>query len=385
MKTANIDVLMPVYNSASYLSETLQSIQAQTVQNIRIIIVDDGSTDGTSEILAKAAAADSRIEIVTQANAGIVAALNAGLERCTAPFVARHDADDLSDPERFARQIDYLERHLDCVATSCMARHIDADGKPLGTITRFKDPDAADAWHIPAREPYLMHPFLTMRTEALKAVGGYRAVLGAEDSDLYWRLRSNGKLHNMRDVMGDYRMHAGSVSSQSIAHGRRLALGSQLAALSAQRREKGQPDIAFDNALLVEIKRTEELIDLYRIGCRFAEGEERQWLALALSIKIIELCFYRPFEPTAADIRFMCKALDQGSTIMTPQNAREVREFLIATATRLLLKPGYPRLALKLGGPKLVPVILARTAFRVALPDSLRTRIKRITGRSVAA
>ncbi|RYD20647.1 MAG: glycosyltransferase [Lysobacteraceae bacterium] len=123
--TAQIDVLMSTYNAGRFLPETLASIQAQTIRDIRIIIVDDGSTDNSPELLAQAARQDPRIHVITQANGGIVAALNAGLAACTAPFIARHDADDLSNPDRFERQIRYLEANPDCVAVAGAARQID--------------------------------------------------------------------------------------------------------------------------------------------------------------------------------------------------------------------------------------------------------------------
>jgi len=373
---------MPVYNGSAYLAETLRSIQAQTVRNIRIVVIDDGSTDDTPRILSEFAAGDSRIDVITQANAGIVAALNAGLMRCSAPFVARHDADDLSDPERFERQLAYLEKDPACVAVGCMARHINDCGQKLGTLTRYKDPERADAWYAPAREPYLMHPFLMVRRAAFQAAGGYRPVLGAEDSDLYWRLRADGKLHNMRDVLGDYRMHSESVSSQSIGHGCRLALGSQMAALSAQRRAESLSDIIFTEELLAEIKKTDSLSDLYQIGCRFAAPDERGWLAVALSAKVLELCFYRPFEPTLADMRFIRRALNVHELALAQSNKRDVREAVLGTATRLMLTHEY-RLAFALAGYRLLPAVMARMAFRVLLPDGLRSKVKKLTGRTV--
>lgn len=167
-----IDVLVPAYNAGWSLPETLASIQAQTVRDIRIIVVDDGSTDNTAAVLAAAAAADRRIHIITQANGGIVAALNAGLAACTAPFIARHDADDLSDPDRFEHQLRYFEENPDCVAVAGAARHIDGTGRALGTQTRLRDPARADPFSIPATEPYLLQPMLMVRAESFHAAGG---------------------------------------------------------------------------------------------------------------------------------------------------------------------------------------------------------------------
>ncbi|MGI4798685.1 MAG: glycosyltransferase family 2 protein, partial [Janthinobacterium lividum] len=99
MTKATVDVLIPVYNGASTVESAIGSIQAQTIQDIRIIVVDDGSTDATAFILDRMAKADRRIVPVRRANGGIVDALNAGLAICTADLIARHDADDLAVPD----------------------------------------------------------------------------------------------------------------------------------------------------------------------------------------------------------------------------------------------------------------------------------------------
>ena len=128
-----VDILLPVFNGATTITEAIESLQRQTFTSFRIIVVDDGSTDRTLEILTGLAARDSRITILTQPNLGIVAALNAGLRLCQAEFVARHDADDISDPSRLAVELDYLRSHTDCMAVSgavnTSARKVDSLGQ----------------------------------------------------------------------------------------------------------------------------------------------------------------------------------------------------------------------------------------------------------------
>src|SRR5947209_575161 len=129
MPSSRVDVVIPVYNAASTIESAIGSIQAQTVTEIRIIVVNDGSTDATRQIVQRLAAADHRLILVDQANCGIVDALNAGLRICHADMVARHDGDDLANPDRFEKQLDYLSRHPDCVAVSGATRHIDEAGR----------------------------------------------------------------------------------------------------------------------------------------------------------------------------------------------------------------------------------------------------------------
>ena len=109
MPDALIDVLIPVFNAAKTIRGAVESIQAQTVSDIRIVVVDDGSRDETPAILSGMAEADPRIEVVTQeANGGIVDALNTGLSHFRAEFLARHDGDDLADRNRLAKQLAFL-------------------------------------------------------------------------------------------------------------------------------------------------------------------------------------------------------------------------------------------------------------------------------------
>ena len=180
------DVLIPAYNGAETIADSVRSIQQQTIAEIRIIVVDDGSTDMTPEIVATLATSDPRIKLIRKpSNSGIVDTLNLGLAQCTALYVARHDADDLAYPDRFAVQLAYLSSHPDCLAVGAAARRVDARGTPLGDYARMPPPELADPTWVPSREPYLMHPFLMVRREALMKVGGYRHAFHSEDTDLY--------------------------------------------------------------------------------------------------------------------------------------------------------------------------------------------------------
>ncbi|MGI4747167.1 MAG: glycosyltransferase family 2 protein [Janthinobacterium lividum] len=378
--TSQIDVLMSTYNAGRFLPETLASIQAQTIRDIRIIVVDDGSTDNSAEVLAQAAVADPRILIVTQPNRGIVAALNAGLAHCTAPFIARHDADDLSAPDRLERQLRYFDHNSDCIALSGSAWQIDELGLRLGTKTRVRDPALGDPFRVPAREPYLLQPMLMVRRSALVAANGYRPLLVSEDSDLYWRLQAIGRLHNMDEVLGSYRMHPQSISSQSIVSGRQTALCSQLVAVSAQRRKRFMDDLVFDEELVRAVRQARSMEDMLAIGRTRLQPSEMDWFAGAIAAKLIEFCFYRPFELTVEDCRFIRRSTTNIGHVTTPENAAFLRESIIGTAVRLALK-GLKKEAFLLPPPRLLPVMVLRVVFRAILSDRSRTTIKRLVGR----
>lgn len=183
-----VDVLIPVFNAAKTVRSAIESIQYQTVRNIRIIVVNDGSTDATNAIVTGMAAADRRIVLLGKPNGGIVDALNFGLQHCMARYVARHDGDDLAYPDRFEKQLAYLDANSGCVAVGGAVRLVDEEGQPMGDIVHPAPPEDADAAAAPTREPYIVHPFMTARLDSLRTVGGYRYVFHAEDTDLYWRL-----------------------------------------------------------------------------------------------------------------------------------------------------------------------------------------------------
>jgi len=370
-----VDVLIPVYNGARWLRASVQSIQRQTVRALCIHVVDDGSTDETPLILDALAAADARIRLHRKANGGIVEALNHGLAHCSAPYVARHDADDIAHPERLHHQLAYLRNHHDCVAVGAVARHIDAHGDWLGTCTRLRPLESADAHWLPAREPYLMHPMMTARLDALRAVGGYRPVTHAEDSDLYWRLRERGRLHNLPHILGDYRLHAGSVSSASAHHGRVMAVSSQLAALSASRRQAGRTDIPFDTARAARLRQSATLAAMVQEAGADLDDGERAHLALAAAAKLLELADYQPWELQPTDVQDLRRLLVlRRGKVAGAANSRALSLLLTRAAVRLA-RAGRPRDVLALLPHVLLPAFALRLAWRACMSDGARERL----------
>ena len=373
---ALIDVLIPAYNSEGTIESSVRSIQDQTVRSIRILVIDDGSSDRTSEIVAAIAAADPRVEHIQKpGNSGIVDTLNIGLARCTAPYVARHDADDLAYPNRFEVQLAYLEADPDLIAVGAVARHVDERGNHTaahGSFSRLPPPELADPRSFPSREPYLMHPFLMVRREALVAVGGYRYVMHAEDTDLYWRLQERGRLHNPPDLLGDYRFHTGSITSGSVHNGRIGALASQLAAISAVRRRAGRPDLDFPRERLAQYRAAAGVTDLLRIASADLTPEERAYLEVAVAAKLVESASYRPYLLEGADCRFIRTTLTANWHRLSPEEAVEMEEKLVTVGTRMFYHRRLRELAMLLPRAAFV-----RTVRRVA-GITLQTRLQRL-------
>ena len=373
-----IDVLIPAYNAETTIRSAVESICAQTERDILIHVVDDGSTDSTARLLSEMAADDDRIRVHHQPNSGIVDALNFGLGFCTAEFIARHDADDIANPDRLAVQRDWLIRHPEAVAVGAGVRHIDENGTPTGDVVSLVSPDLADPRQVPSQEPYIIHPFLMVRREAVEAVGGYRYVHHAEDTDLYWRLSARGRLHNLPEVLGDYRVHSNSISSASIVNGRIAALHSQLAALSFLRRQRGAPDIAFPKNL-DRLHQAKDLAELTRLAGAGLDTDEMRYLEEATAAKLLELASYRPFELEASDCRLIGEIARRGLAHLSPDNAALQARRLSGTAARLAAA-GRLSDALALLPAGLLPGFVARTVLRAPVLSGLRKRLKQRSG-----
>lgn len=226
---------MAVFNGARYLESALASIQQQTLQEIEIIVVDDASTDETPQILARLAATDPRIHVKTLTeNLGVAGAANRGLDIARAPYVARMDSDDLSEPERLARQKAYLETNAQVMLVGSSIGQINADGAHLRTSHRPRD---AFACRWLARFFYPMtHPSTMFRRLGPDGVPlRYADKTGpALDYEFFARVLEQGEAVSTSDVLLHYRIHDGSISSTKY---RGQAIRAQKTALGVQTRE----------------------------------------------------------------------------------------------------------------------------------------------------
>lgn len=226
-ESPSISVLMPVYNAERYVVEAVESILGQTFTDFEFIIIDDGSTDQSLRILQRYADKDKRIRLVSRENRGLVATLNEMIDMAKGQFLARMDADDVSLPDRFERQICYIAKNKECVAVGCRALLIDPDGLPLKPFLDFLLHDDIDRAHIACIGGAICHPSVMMRKEAVIYIGGYKYEYPyAEDIDLFLRLADIGKLHNLGEMLLKYRLHY-----ESIGHG--YALEQRKSAFSA--------------------------------------------------------------------------------------------------------------------------------------------------------
>ncbi len=236
--TPAISVLIPIHNAGRFLASALETVLGQTFSDFELIAIDDGSCDDSGKVLAGFAARDQRVRVFDQENQGIVATLNRALELARAPLVARMDADDLSRPDRFAKQIAYLRRHPDVAAVSGAMDVIDESGNYLRTLLFPTLPEAIASELI--HRSCVCHAPVMARTEVLRSLGGYRkCVQYAEDYDLFLRLSEVARIANLPDVLYAVRLHAATISG-------RYTVAQELAVLAARGaarlRRSGKPD-----------------------------------------------------------------------------------------------------------------------------------------------
>lgn len=236
--TPRISLVMPVRDGARWLGEAICSVQAQTLADFELIIIDDGSKDDSPLIIETIAQGDSRVRAIRQERLGLVAALNRGLSEARGKFIARLDADDLAHPQRLRHQSEYLDSHPEIGLLGTWAVQIDEQGSSIGFLKPPTRPEKLAP--LLARMNPFVHSSIMVRDTALKKVGLYRpAFEGAEDYDLWMRISEVTKIANLPEFLLQYRLHPSSVTHRSRM---RQLFSARLAQRAAQARHAGTRD-----------------------------------------------------------------------------------------------------------------------------------------------
>ena len=243
-----VSILMPVYNGADYLRPAVDSLLKQTFAGFELIIVNDGSTDNTQEVIDSYD--DARIVCLQQENQGVARSLNNGLKIARGKYVRRHDADDVSLPDALEKQVNFLEAHPDYVMVSNqqafmtyngkiarkfrMPHNRYFEGKPWKDVT-FDDFDPAQATPV-------VHGTACYKRKEVLDVGAYRPeFIVGEDNDLWIRLLEKSKIAVLNECNYFVRIHPGSATQRhatKIKHFRKL-----IVEYSQQRRQTGTDPI----------------------------------------------------------------------------------------------------------------------------------------------
>ena len=245
MSSPTLSIVIPVYNCARYVQATLDSISQQSFTDYEIIVVDDGSTDGTAEILRSYSEHEPRLVIETIAHRGIVAALNTGFAKARSDLIVRIDADDLMAPSRLERQLAFINDHPKVGASGTYYRIIDENGNVCGSHEPpFCSQEAVELFISNGGNPIYPAPSMVLRKSVVDSLGGFREEFAqTEDVDLLMRMiRSGFEVIIQPEYLTYFRYHSGSVSANNI---RRQYFQKQLIFENFHRYRAGKPEIPY--------------------------------------------------------------------------------------------------------------------------------------------
>lgn len=209
-----ISVIMPAYNSEKFIEPAIESILNQTYKDFEFIIVDDGSTDRTPQIIAQYAAQDNRIRVIQGTHEGVGKAMNTALKAATRPWVAVMHSDDIAMPERLEKQIEAAQKDADVVIWGTDGYHINSQGNILsrfrvGPTTKEESRERRRT----ARIVQAIHPTVMLNRDVALKVGGYDESLKVcEDIELFDRMLVHGDLVTLTDLLMKYRIHGSSLA-----------------------------------------------------------------------------------------------------------------------------------------------------------------------------
>jgi hypothetical protein len=237
---------MPVYNAAAYVGNAVRSVLAQAFTDFELLVIDDGSADASAEVVQSFS--DPRIRFVrNERNLGLTPTLNRGLSLARGELVARQDADDISEPDRLARQVAFLDAHADIALVGSWYRKIDADGR-ITAERRLPVRDAELRWAMLSYCP-IVHSTATFRRYAVMALGGYDERFAyAQDFDLWSRVARHHRMANVPESLVRYRVLPTSLTAtigESSGEGPAVSLSNVTALATAS---GGTPPSAADHA-----------------------------------------------------------------------------------------------------------------------------------------
>ncbi|MBB4612986.1 glycosyltransferase [Novosphingobium taihuense] len=231
---------MSVFNGARFLDAAIASVRRQTFADFEFLILDDGSTDGSVDIVRHHAAQDPRIRLIARENRGLIASLNELLGHARAPLFARMDADDVCRQDRLARQVAFLDAHPDHGVVGTWTEDIDEYDRPFRTSAPEHPVTCDEVLAVIEQRSPLSHPTVMARRDILRAVGGYHvAYRHCEDYDLWLRLASVTKLANIPERLLSYRHYANQISNR---HAFAQQYGAAIAQLAYRERQLGRSD-----------------------------------------------------------------------------------------------------------------------------------------------
>jgi glycosyltransferase involved in cell wall biosynthesis len=206
-----ISVVMSVYNAQKYLKYSIESILNQTYQNFEFIIINDGSTDRSLEIIEKYKLEDKRIVLISRENRGLIASLNEGIAISKGKYIARMDSDDISLPDRLKEQVEFMEKNEDIDVVGCYFQLIDKTSKVIDDkkVSLSKEEILMNlCYTVP-----FAHPSVMIRKEIFKKFQYENSAV--EDYLLWTKIFNGNNFANLDKILFQYRYHYGESFSDS--------------------------------------------------------------------------------------------------------------------------------------------------------------------------
>jgi glycosyltransferase involved in cell wall biosynthesis len=263
-----ISVVLPVYNPPlAALDQAIGSILSQTFRDFELLILNDGSThDRLRCQLDQWAARDTRVRIFEEPHRGLTPTLNRGLLLARGEFIARQDADDWSEADRFSQQIAYLRAHPEVALTGTDAQLHRADGKPLWRLRLPRTPEELSRAFLKGN-PFV-HGSTLYRRELALAIGGYREQFPcSQDYDFFWRMAERAGAVNLDQALYHYRYSSGAVSAQRAEDQARVHRAARTLARARQLGEAEDigaalraADATFSDAFRARLKQADHLM-----------------------------------------------------------------------------------------------------------------------------
>jgi GT2 family glycosyltransferase len=210
-----VSVVTAVRNAARFLPAAIESILWQTFTDFEFLLVEDGSTDETFQIMESYRARDPRIRTWHLESDGIGASLNFGCAMARGKYIARMDGDDISLPDRFQKQVSFLDKNPSVVVVGGGVENIGEDDRPYDPVDLPPATDAEIRAVLRTRN-CLAHSTIMMRRDVFNRTTGYRFIPGAEDYDLWLRMSDFGQLANLPEILVKYRVHGSQASTQRL-------------------------------------------------------------------------------------------------------------------------------------------------------------------------
>jgi glycosyltransferase involved in cell wall biosynthesis len=239
-----VTIVVPIYNGAEHILDTINALLRQTYTNILIMCIDDGSKDNTLELLRKID--DRRLVLISQENIGLCETMNRAIRECKTTYIARNDQDDISDTSRIEKQIRYLEENPE---VSCVFSHYEKVGKAKTWSNSDKQLHKLNFGSVynNATEGCLLQSTMCCRLDALQSIGGYRKdFYPSDDYDLVLRLSERYLVHVLREPLVKYRFHG---NANTYKYFKLMLDKSRWTEDCKKRREKGESELTFENFL----------------------------------------------------------------------------------------------------------------------------------------